>query len=194
MANKYDDETTEVFRQVAKTLWLLRNQSGLTQEGLAEKARIKRTTISYIEQGRWNFSIATLAMLAKYFEVPIFRFFQRGNISSRPLEEEALILGKNRKKLFANLPAGVSCELLRLPKNQVIDLEIGSVSQLAIYLDRGEIVVNGRDSYAHLLAGQTTTISGPDIIRINNVAGEVRVKQKAKSARILIMKAYKSEC
>jgi len=50
----------------------LREQKSLTQQELADKIGISRTTINKIENGAWNFGIDTITILAVHLDFFIF--------------------------------------------------------------------------------------------------------------------------
>lgn len=53
----------------------LRNRSGLTQEQLAEKAKVHRTYIGMIERGEKNVTLTNIYKLAKALGITINEFF-----------------------------------------------------------------------------------------------------------------------
>ena len=53
----------------------LRGRRGLTQEGLAELAKVSRQTINSIETGRFEPSLSLALVLARLFETPVERIF-----------------------------------------------------------------------------------------------------------------------
>lgn len=59
---------------VAKSIILARNESGLTQEQLAEKVGVPRTTIANWETGKFSPSNKNVELLSKLFDKPTFYF------------------------------------------------------------------------------------------------------------------------
>ena len=55
---------------------LRREELGLTQEGLAEKARIHRTYLSDIERGGRNVSLVNIERLAGALSMPLSELFR----------------------------------------------------------------------------------------------------------------------
>lgn len=54
--------------------WLkqMREEKGYTQDELAEKMGMTRTTISKIEDGKWNYGIDTLTLFAVHLDFFLF--------------------------------------------------------------------------------------------------------------------------
>lgn len=50
---------------------MLRAAAGLSQEELAERAQVTRATINYLENGRFQTRLATLALVAEALEVTV---------------------------------------------------------------------------------------------------------------------------
>lgn len=50
----------------------LREEKGYTQEELAEKMGMTRTTISKIEDGKWNYGINTITLFAVHLDFFLF--------------------------------------------------------------------------------------------------------------------------
>lgn len=70
------DSSTEinphVFRlEIGESIRQIREGEGLTQEQLAEKMQISRSTISKIESGKFNFSIDYLSKFAEFLRFDI---------------------------------------------------------------------------------------------------------------------------
>lgn len=68
---------TEYLIEVRKIIgsWLkdMREQKGLSQEDLADKMGIDRSTIAKIENGKWNFGIDTITVFAMHLD--FYQFF-----------------------------------------------------------------------------------------------------------------------
>lgn len=58
---------------LAKAIRMLREESGLSQEALGERAEIHSTWISHIESGRINPTWGNVRRIAKGLEVPLSR-------------------------------------------------------------------------------------------------------------------------
>ena len=54
----------------------LRNQKGVTQEGLAEKLRVSRQTIIAIEKGNYTPSVLLALKIAYFFKLPVEDIFK----------------------------------------------------------------------------------------------------------------------
>lgn len=70
------DSSTEsnphIFRlEIGESIRQIREGRGLTQEQLAEKMQISRSTISKIESGKFNFSIDYLSKFAEFLRFDI---------------------------------------------------------------------------------------------------------------------------
>jgi len=52
-----------------------RTKLGITQEGLAEKVGVRRETIVFLEQGRYNPSLKLALNIAKELKIPIDELF-----------------------------------------------------------------------------------------------------------------------
>lgn len=86
----YSEEEKKRIREGADRIILdmrlrqMRKEMGLTQEELAHKARIPRTTVTKIESGRHNVTIATLQKIAsavgKEF---VYDFIEKESISKK---------------------------------------------------------------------------------------------------------------
>lgn len=59
----------------------LRNQLGISQEALANKAEIDRTYVTDVENGRRNISIENLEKLVNALEIPFKDFFNAPNFN-----------------------------------------------------------------------------------------------------------------
>ena len=61
-----------IFRlEIGESIRQIREGEGLTQEQLAEKMQISRSTISKIESGKFNFSIDYLSKFAEFLRFDI---------------------------------------------------------------------------------------------------------------------------
>ncbi len=56
-------------------LKVLRAKHDLTQEQLAEKVKVTRVTINYVESGKWVPSTVLALKIAQVFEVPLEEVF-----------------------------------------------------------------------------------------------------------------------
>jgi len=59
----------------------LRNEIGISQEALANKAEIDRTYVTDVENGRRNISIENLEKLVNALEIPFKDFFDAPNFN-----------------------------------------------------------------------------------------------------------------
>lgn len=62
-----------------KRIKLLRNQIGISQEELADRAEIDRTYITSVECGRRNISIVNVEKLAKALNISLSQLFDFNN-------------------------------------------------------------------------------------------------------------------
>ena len=53
----------------------LRTEAGLSQEALANRLRLHRNYVGYVERGERSLSLATLARLARTLDVSLAEFF-----------------------------------------------------------------------------------------------------------------------
>jgi len=53
----------------------MRNESGMTQEELAQKAGVRRETIVFLEQGKYNPSLKLAMEIAKVFKMKVDDLF-----------------------------------------------------------------------------------------------------------------------
>ncbi|MCH5161876.1 MAG: helix-turn-helix transcriptional regulator [Clostridiales bacterium] len=60
---------------IGKRIKLLRNEIGISQEELADRAGIDRTYITSVECGRRNISIVNIEKIAKALDVTLSRLF-----------------------------------------------------------------------------------------------------------------------
>ena len=67
---------TGVSKKVGKNIKKIREKRGLTQEELALEAGLNRAYVGYIERGRRNPSIETVAKIAKVLEVRLDELFK----------------------------------------------------------------------------------------------------------------------
>ena len=67
--------------KVGQRIKELRNQIGISQEALANKAEIDITYVTDVENGRRNISIENLEKLVNALEVPFKDFFDSPNFS-----------------------------------------------------------------------------------------------------------------
>jgi transcriptional regulator with XRE-family HTH domain len=67
--------------KVGQRIKELRNQIGISQESLANKAEIDRTYVTDVENGRRNISIENLEKLVNALEVAFKDFFDSPNFN-----------------------------------------------------------------------------------------------------------------
>ena len=67
--------------KVGQRIKELRNQIGISQEALANKAEIDRTYVTDVENGRRNISIENLEKLVDALKVPFKEFFDSPNFN-----------------------------------------------------------------------------------------------------------------
>ncbi|MDB5141873.1 MAG: transcriptional regulator [Mucilaginibacter sp.] len=67
--------------KVGQRIKELRNQIGISQEALANKAEIDRTYVTDVENGRRNISIENLEKLVNALELPFKDFFDSPNFN-----------------------------------------------------------------------------------------------------------------
>ena len=66
------ENNPHIFRsEIGESIRQIREGEGLTQEQLAEKMQISRSTISKIESGKFNFSIDYLSKFAEFLRFDI---------------------------------------------------------------------------------------------------------------------------
>jgi transcriptional regulator with XRE-family HTH domain len=63
----------EVRKIIGSWIKQMREEKGLTQEELADKMGMSRTTISKVEDGKWNYGIDTITLFAVHLD--FFQFF-----------------------------------------------------------------------------------------------------------------------
>jgi len=61
----------KVYRDLGARIKQLRNEKGWSQEDLAEKLKVDRTFITYIESGRTRIQMIDVERVAKIFELSI---------------------------------------------------------------------------------------------------------------------------
>ncbi len=71
-----DSETQIILQLIANNVTQIRKSKNMTQDELAEKARIDRTYVGYIENAKHNVSIGKLVLLAKALDVDVAEFFE----------------------------------------------------------------------------------------------------------------------
>jgi len=71
--NVSTDQLLEVRKLIGSWLKDMRENKGLTQDDLAEKMGLERSTIAKIENGKWNFGIDTVTMFAIHLD--FYQFF-----------------------------------------------------------------------------------------------------------------------
>jgi len=64
-----------IMATVSNILKVLRAERNLTQEELAAKVGVTRTTITYLEKNQYMPSLALAVKLSRFFEVPIETIF-----------------------------------------------------------------------------------------------------------------------
>jgi transcriptional regulator with XRE-family HTH domain len=62
--------------RVGLRIWELRNQKGLTQKELLLKARLDRSYLSSIENGKYNLNIANIDKIAVALDISLAEFFE----------------------------------------------------------------------------------------------------------------------
>ncbi|MCQ6961356.1 helix-turn-helix domain-containing protein [Mucilaginibacter aquariorum] len=67
--------------KVGQRIKELRNEIGISQEALANKAEIDRTYVTDVENGRRNISIENLEKLVNALEIPFKDFFNSPNFN-----------------------------------------------------------------------------------------------------------------
>lgn len=67
----------EVMMQFGKNVSKIRNEKGITQEQLAEEAKISQVQVARIESGRLNTSISTVSAIASALGVNEGDLFQK---------------------------------------------------------------------------------------------------------------------
>jgi len=72
MANESEEYKLEARKMYGSWIKQIREEKGLTQFQLGEKMNLDRSTISKIEDGKWNFGIDTLTLFAQYLDFYLF--------------------------------------------------------------------------------------------------------------------------
>ncbi|MES2064495.1 MAG: helix-turn-helix transcriptional regulator [Bacteroidota bacterium] len=67
--------------KVGQRIKELRNEIGISQEALANKAEIDRTYVTDVENGRRNISIENLEKLVNALQIPFKDFFNAPNFN-----------------------------------------------------------------------------------------------------------------
>lgn len=67
--------TLSIQAKFGKTIALIRNEKGISQEALAHRCGFDRTYLSGIERGKRNLSIKNIDRLAYSLEMPISELF-----------------------------------------------------------------------------------------------------------------------
>jgi transcriptional regulator with XRE-family HTH domain len=95
----------------------LRNSLKMSLQELAEKTDLTPSSISQIERGLSNPSLAALRRLAHAVGVPVFTFFIGDEI-----DESEIIVRVNQRKVLANPKRNVSYELLSPSINKSMEI------------------------------------------------------------------------
>src|ERR687889_206711 len=64
-------QTNEFYKQIGQRIKLLRSNAQLTQDDLAQRIGLTRTSITYIESGRQRVQVHTLCAIAEALRVPV---------------------------------------------------------------------------------------------------------------------------
>ena len=75
-----DSKIMESRTKIGGTIRTIRENRGLSQEQLAEKMKVSRSTISKIESGKFNCSIDYLAKFASFLNFQIILQDSHGNL------------------------------------------------------------------------------------------------------------------
>ena len=65
------DSVNPIYVEIGKQIFEARDRKGITQEQLAEKISLKRTSITNIEKGKQQLLVHTLVNIAKELEVEV---------------------------------------------------------------------------------------------------------------------------
>ena len=65
----------DIKESLGKRIKFLRNELGISQEELADKARIDRTYITSVERGKRNISIVNIEKISRALEVTLSKLF-----------------------------------------------------------------------------------------------------------------------
>ncbi len=68
----------DIKQKIGKRIAQLRNQKGITQEGLGYESEIHRTYIAAVESGKRNISVEALEKVIKGLGVTFLEFFKEG--------------------------------------------------------------------------------------------------------------------
>jgi len=66
----------EIYKTIGERIRSTRKAQGLTQEGLAERANIDRSHMGFIEQGRRQPTISTLAKICQVLHLSLEQLFR----------------------------------------------------------------------------------------------------------------------
>ena len=72
MANDSEEYKLEVRKMYGSWIKQIREEKGLTQQQLGEQMDLDRSTISKIEDGKWNFGIDTLTLFEQHLDFYLF--------------------------------------------------------------------------------------------------------------------------
>lgn len=148
------DDSLDLAGRLAANLTQLRKARRLTQAGLAERARIPRSTISNFESGGGNPSLKNLAGLAAALQVSI------EEILARPRDECALI---RAGELPRTERGHGSVRLYRLLPDAVQGLSLEKMEILPGGFMRGVPHLRGTKEYLTCLSGEIrVTVAGQD--------------------------------
>ena len=67
----------DIKQKYAKRLRSLRNEAGISQEELAFRAKLDRTYINSVENGKRNISIVNIEKITKALGISVFDFFNK---------------------------------------------------------------------------------------------------------------------
>ena len=70
--SEMEEYKLEVRKMYGSWIKQLREEKGLTQQQLGDKMSLDRSTISKIEDGKWNFGIDTLTLFAQHLDFYLF--------------------------------------------------------------------------------------------------------------------------
>ena len=68
----------DIKQKIGKRIAQLKNQKGITQEGLGYESEIHRTYIAAVESGKRNISVEALEKVIKGLGVTFLEFFKEG--------------------------------------------------------------------------------------------------------------------
>jgi transcriptional regulator with XRE-family HTH domain len=72
----YEAERAELLERFAAGFRALREAEFPSQEAFAQAAKLHRTHVGYLEQGRREPTLSTLLILAETLEIPVERLFE----------------------------------------------------------------------------------------------------------------------